>query len=129
MTQTNDIKWGVRLGLNIGAMYTALVLILYAFGGMARFARNQISLFALVSVYLLGGILAGFVLGVFRPALRERNTAFVVAVLAALPVAYGLSVLLTGTFVDWGTTAFLSLLIAVLGVGVLWKSPEGGDTQ
>jgi predicted membrane protein len=134
MALGDDVRWGVKLGLVMGGMYTLLALLLFALGGPDRFARNQISLATLVTVYMLGGLAAGLVLGVFRPALRERHTAFVVAFLAAIPVSFGMTVLVVGridgwTAGEWSETAVLSLLLAVMGIAVLWKDPDAGSAE
>ena len=113
----------------MGAMYALLAVVLYAVGGPGRFERTGASIGSLCILYLLGGLAAGVILGVFRSALDERHSAFVVAVIAAFPIALGLTVLLTGnrsnwTMREWSTTAFMSLFIAAIGISVLWKEPE-----
>jgi len=129
MSRREDLSWGVRLGLIMGAMYALVVVSLYAVSGPARFDRTGVSIGALCLLYLLGGLAAGAVLGVFRSALDERHSAFVVAVIAAFPISLGVTVLLTGnlsnwTMKEWSTTAFMSLFIAAIGISVLWKEPE-----
>ena len=129
MFKGEDLRWGSKLGLIIGGTYTALAVVVFAVSGSRRFDKLDVSLGWVCLVYLAGGFAGGFVLGVFRSALRERNSAFVVSVIAAIPVSIGLTFLLTGhfsnwTMEEWTTSAFLSLLIAVLGMAVLWKEPE-----
>jgi hypothetical protein len=112
----------------MGGMYTVLVVLLYAVSGSGRFDRTGVSIGALCLLYLLGGLAAGVVLGLFRSALDERHSAFVVAVIAAFPISLGVTVLLSGnlsnwTIEEWSTTAFMSLFIAAIGISVLWKEP------
>jgi hypothetical protein len=113
----------------MGAMYSAVAVLIYAFSGSGRFESAGVSVGALCLLYLLGGLAAGVVLGVFRSALEERNSAFVVAVLASLPISLGVTVLLTGKISNWSmrewtTTALMSLLLAAMGISLLWKGPE-----
>lgn len=128
-----DVLWGIRVGLIIGCMYAALVVILYAIGGSARFDRINVPLSNLLVVYLLGGLTAGTVLGVFRPALRDRYSAFVVGVIAAIPVSIGITILVTQkarnwTVAEWSTVAFMSLFVAAVGIAVLWQDPEANGS-
>ncbi len=129
MPRKEDIFWGLRVGLIIGGLYAGGVLLLFALGGSGRFERLNISLPVLVAVYLLGGLSAGIVLGVFRPALREKYSAFIVSVLAAMPISFGITMLVTGkardwTIEEWSTAAFMSLFIAAVGIAVLWQDSE-----
>jgi hypothetical protein len=129
VAKAEDLRWGIKLGSIIGVGYTALAVLIFALSGSSRFDKLGVSLGWLSLVYLAGGFAGGFVLGMFRSALEERDTAFVVSVIAAIPVSIGLTLLLTGhfsnwTMEEWTTSAFLSLLIAVIGMAVLWKEPE-----
>jgi hypothetical protein len=129
MSRHEDLNWGIRLDLLMGAIYSALAVLIYAFSGSGRFDSTGISVGALFLLYFLGGMAAGVVLGSFRSALEERNSAFVVAALASLPISLEMTVLLTGKISNWSmrewtTTALMSLLLAAMGISVLWNRPE-----
>ena len=97
--------------------------------GPRRFDKTGVTLGSAIALYLLGGLSAGIVLGVFRSALKEKHSAFVVSVLAAIPVAIGITILVSSnarnwTMKEWSMSAFMSLFIAAAGMSVFWRDPD-----
>ena len=130
MSRRGDILWGIRNGLLYGAGYSVVVVLLYAVDGPRRFDKIGVPLGPLIVFYLLGGLSAGIVLGVFRSALTRKYSAFIVSVLAAIPVAIGGTVLVTSNATDWtmrewSMSAIMSLIMAVIGMAVFWQDPAG----
>jgi hypothetical protein len=123
------LLWGIRHGTLIGGLYSVFVTVLYGVDGPRRFDKIDVALPALIALYMLGGFSAGLVLGAFRSALRQKHTAYVVSVLAAIPVALGTTVLVTSsarnwTMKEWSVSAFMSLFIAAVGMGAFWRDPD-----
>jgi hypothetical protein len=124
-----DVIWGAKLGLVIGVMYTALAVLLYAFTGSGRFDKVGIPVGVLCLLYLVGGLVAGLVLGVFRSALDNRASAFVVGILAAMPISFGITGALSHGFSQWTMDEWImvlvmSMILSAMGVSILWEAPE-----
>lgn len=108
-------------------MYCVLAALIYASSGSSRFDKNGVSVGSLCLFYLTGGLIAGLVLGVFRDALQEWNSAFVVSVIAATPISFGGFLLLSGSpsnwsMSEWTGVALGSLIFAAIGMAVFWDS-------
>src|SRR5687767_15501416 len=85
-----DLAWGARIGLAFGVVYCALATVLLA--GQLRSSAPEAQmppLWLLLSLYLVGGIVGGALIGLFRPLTRSRPGATLVGVLAMLPIAFG----------------------------------------
>lgn len=128
--RTTDLIWGARKGLFWGGLYAGLAVVLYAVdGGSQRFDRNGIAIGSLFVVYLLGGLSSGVILGAFRSALAKRVSATAVSILAAVPLAIGVIMLLRGPLTRWTTSEWLgvglsSIVFGCIGMAVLWKDRE-----
>ena len=71
----------------MGVALSLLALIVFLIGGEGTFASLHTSFAKAVLAYLLGGIIAGTIVGILRPLARWKAGAVVVGFLASLPVA------------------------------------------
>jgi hypothetical protein len=115
----NDFFWGVRAGLIVAAVYSAVALLIYAVRGPTPFEHNGTSLLPVIGVYFIGGISGGAVIGICRDLLRERRTAIPVAIFAAIPAAAGVTVLVSDNLNGWtGKQWFVTIVLALfIGIG------------
>lgn len=81
-----NVAWGVRWGLQFAVVLVVWVLIVFLIGGSAAFAKYDTTLGKTIGVYLGGGALAGLIVGLCRPLLRNQIAAGIVGVFAAIPV-------------------------------------------
>lgn len=82
-----NVWWGARQGVLVGALFCAWVLVLVLVGGEEVITeRYGLSVLALFAAYLVGGSLAGGVVGALRPLARRAWGAPLVGAIAALPV-------------------------------------------
>lgn len=117
---TQDIRRGVRLGLGYGIGFSVLAAILHGLAAPRPLSQNGTSLGMAIAFYLIGGSLAGFIAGAFRrAAARSRVLLYVVGMIAAAPVAFGSTMIITHHSTGWGATEWASALILTVVYGVL----------
>jgi hypothetical protein len=119
-----NARSGASIGATFGTVYALWALVLYLIGGKA-FANGDFTLLGVCAFYLAGGVIAGGVVGLMRPLLRQPASATLVGIAACLPLAIGFRVLYKGLTV-WTRTDTLFVMIwpVVFGVPaslVLWN--------
>src|SRR5215831_10712291 len=109
-------KWGVRFGLTF-VIYAAVIFMLR--GSWA--AEGHVPSFTgVATIYLCGGIVAGFIVGMLLPLTRRAVGAAAVGVIAAVPVYVFVRLVKEG-FGNWATDDVVTTLLLSLLVG----SPTG----
>jgi hypothetical protein len=96
----NNVKWGVSGGLGIASFYCIWVIVVYTLAGAEAFTRQGVSLQAVIATYLVVGVSAGALIGLFRRWAENWFGAFVVGLAAGVPIAAGLMICING----WPTT-------------------------
>jgi hypothetical protein len=117
-----DALWGAKRGLSIAGLYIAWVTVLRVFAGDEPFQRQGTSFAAVIGFYALTGIVSGAIVGMLWPYKQRRFVAYVAGVLAGIPAALGLMVILRGWPTQWNPLDALAIPIFVLGFGLLFGS-------
>lgn len=123
---SRDLRWGAGWGLFGGVVwgvFAAVVIILR--DGIPESAPERVTPLTLLTLYPLGGIGAGLVVGLLRPFARERSGAMLVGMVAALPFAAGFMYLKSGSISGWGGAEWFaviagSMLLGAMGGYKLW---------
>jgi len=111
---------GARIGLAFGVVYSAWVLLLLLVNGPGYFQAEGINLPLLIGAYLVAGVLAGSLVGMARPAVRNWFGAAIVGYLIALPVIH--LIMMT----DAATDPFSADALRVTAVTAALEGPAGG---
>lgn len=91
-----DVRRGAGLGLGFAMGLIAIAAFLYALAGGAPRTMHQPTLGAAALFYVAGSVSAGGIAGaLIRGARRAAWLAYVVAVVAAIPVSFGAAVLMS----------------------------------
>lgn len=120
-----DIRRGVRIGLMYGFGFTVIAVIIFGVVGNRGFERAGTSFGAVATLYLCGGAAAGLVAGTFaRAASRYVPVAYGVGIIAAAPMAFASTVLVSHRMAgwhtaEWGTAITASIIYGILGVRLL----------
>jgi hypothetical protein len=108
------------VGLGYGLGFSVLAGIIYGLEGPGRFEHTGTSLGVVIALYLLGGALAGFIAGALRRAAsRSRILVYVVGMIAAAPVAFASTMIVTHRITGWGTPEWGTAITASIIYGVL----------
>ncbi len=105
-------------GLWYGRAYAVVALLLWVLFGPDRFSRLHVTILGVVSMYLVGGGLAGAIVGVLSPvAGRSRLGRVVIGIVAALPFCLiGIMVMLPRG--DWSRYLVPSVAASALLLGI-----------
>jgi hypothetical protein len=122
----SNVWWGTSGGLIGAALYSIIVLVVYAIQGPDALARDHVTLGSVLALYWAGGIIVGAIVGVLRPLTKVRLGAIAVGFIAALPVMAGASFLVDGVrgLLDPGSrfvSVFCSLVLGGYGGNMLWR--------
>lgn len=82
----NRVWWGAKWGLLFGSALLVIALIVHLLSGERAFSERHTSLEAMAGTYLIGGAIAGALVGALRPLTSTAAGALVVGVTAAIPV-------------------------------------------
>ena len=122
-----NLRWGIQGGLFFAAIYIAWVTILFLVRGREPFDRLGVNLPVVVAVYLAGGVLSGAVIGLLRPFATRKVGAYLISIIAALPVLTGIAISLQGLPGRWDLATrlvvpFLSVAFGLALGDLLWKA-------
>lgn len=125
-----DLRWGAGWGLLGGLVYLVFAAAVLLLRGGGEDAPVSIPL--LLAAYPVAGVVAGVVVGLFRPALRTRGGAMRVGAAAALPVCIGFVGLMRGPVSSWTGAEWFgaiggAVLLGVMGGSILWGQLYGFD--
>jgi hypothetical protein len=108
--------WGARYGGIFGLIYSVWAVVSFVVGGQETFARQGTTIGEVIVFYLVGGAVAGAIVGMLRPLTYHRAGAALVGFLAAIPLGVGIKVMLTG-FRLWTQVDRITLLLFPLFFG------------
>jgi hypothetical protein len=84
---------------------------------------ERVGAIALLGLYLMGGIVGGLIVGLFRPWLKYRACSTAVGILALIPMSLGALRLMAGPIAGWGGAEWF----AVFGTATLLGGYFGYD--
>jgi len=114
---------------------TAVVVLVRLFGDHSSSSTpTRLSLPIIIGVYVLGGILAGGIVGLLRPLTRNALGAVLVSIPAALSVAALLALAYEGPPEHWGSLVWKTILLLTCTAGpvfglVTWLSGQRHKTK
>lgn len=122
-----DVRRGVRGGLAFAALYSLWISGIYLLQGSRPFEELHVTFISAVVLYVVIGVVAGAIVGLLLPLTSSRVGAYLVGVIAAVPVAVGIGVGASGTpnqwdYTDWGATAIMAIAACYVIGSELWKS-------
>lgn len=120
------VKLGAEIGLIIGGLLSAWVVLL----ALVQFTielpvdGHRVNLFAVLLLYLGGGIFGGALAGFLSPLARNAAGAVLVGIIVAFPLASAVGCIIGG-FPPWDETTFITVCImtAVFGptLGIAYR--------
>ncbi len=115
-----NLRWGVVWGLRMSLLFSAWIGVLIVLNQSVSLPVGQtdhhVNAFAVMALYVGGGILAGAVIGLLRPIERTMFGTMVTGFVAGLPVFAGGSLLLGG-LAQWDSTNTIVTVAGALLVG------------
>jgi hypothetical protein len=112
-----NLRWGVSGGLGIASRYTVWVVVLYLILGTDPFSRQGVRLPTVGGTYLVSGLVGGAVVGLLRPWADNGFGAFVVGLLAGVPITAGLMVCVAGWPSAWSNNDQRGFPVLAIMVG------------
>lgn len=123
-TTAQNARWGANHGLAIGIVFVLWAIVLRITTGQRAFAANHTTFGAVVLLYLLGGPVAGALVGLCRPITRRLPGALLAGVIAGVPVAVAGRLALVGfqppSALDLWILGALSLYLGPLTAFLFW---------
>ena len=121
---TNIIS-GTLGGTGIGIVYCTWIGLLYAFRGGDSFESRGVRIDDLILFYLVAGSTCGAIVGGLRRWRSSILGAWVVGVIAMLPVAFGAEVLVQGNPGEWEAKRWILMICLGTVMGIVM----GGSFQ
>ena len=126
-----NMKWGALHGLGVGLVFTAWVTFLYIIRGSKPFEANHTTFVAVLGLYLVGGPLAGAIVGLFRPMVRRLPGALLAGAVGGIPAAIAVRLAMFGlapvSELDFWILAGFCLYLGPLTGYMFWKSSKKED--
>ena len=117
--RSDDLRWGIRWGLVMAGLYSALVIVFALVQGSLRFDRYGANLFQILLGYLAAGLLGGAIVGWLRPFNDSAWGRAFIGLLASVPVFSAFMVVLSGLPSQWTRNDWLALVTTIVIVGPL----------
>lgn len=127
----SNIGWGIKRGLILAATY-ALIAVAIAALNPGAFDANDTTLAEVLVIYFMSGLTGGAVIGLARPLLARKNTAYAPAVVAMTIAVFGMAVILEGHPRNWSDEEWFGVIVGgplfgVLGVHSIWRETGQPD--
>ncbi len=134
MSQTaRNIAAAVRVGLVFAVCFSLIAVALFVVRGPSSFERLGVSLPQVLGLYAAGGIVAGFLVGLFRPFIVSLASAVVVGIGVAFPIAVCAYMLKFGPFWVWDRKPWIvSIVMSVVfggGLAKIFYEPQSQKRQ
>jgi len=118
-----NIMSGAKVGAVFGLLYCLVAVVIFAVQGNEPFEHNQVTLPAVLALYLCSGILAGAIVGGLKPLTRTKPGAMLVGLVAVTPLAFGIGTMLWGFPSSWTSDIWITM-----GIFILIFGPAGANT-
>src|SRR4029078_2971130 len=113
-----NIEWGLRRGVAIALVYCAWVSAVYLLSGPTPFRTMGVSYGLVVLTYLAIGAGSGTLIGMLKPLTLHRLGGYVVGLVAAVPVAFGLAFCVSGAPKAWTAADWAAIPVFTIGWGL-----------
>src|SRR6185312_850256 len=127
-----NVRWGVTWGLRMALLFSAWIGILMILNRSVTLpggeTNHHVNAFAVVALYVGGGIAAGAIVGLLRPLERTMAGAMLTGFVAALPFFGGCS-LLVHSLSLWYSTDTIVTVAASLMLGPMVGAYLRADTD
>jgi hypothetical protein len=108
---TENIVWGLRRSMAVAAGFAAFVIVEYLLLGPRTTGRIGVTLPAILSIYVCGGLAAGIVLGVGRPWAKIRVGAVIIGVFVGICVYGSAGIIIDGLPSHWDGAAWFAAIL------------------
>jgi hypothetical protein len=88
----NRIKWGVRWGVIVAAVFGGFAVILRVLDGPESFQEHGTTLGTILEAYGVAGVVCGLIIGLFRPLLRSQAWSALTGMLCGTVIGFALAV-------------------------------------
>lgn len=117
--RVSDLVWGAKWGLRLASLYCVWIIILIGLNRsltLKASGGHTVNALAVLALYVLGGAIAGAVVGITRPLQRSMIGAMLSGWFAALPVFWGAVFVVRG-FVPWDSESTIIVVAGSLMLG------------
>src|SRR6266568_8317471 len=104
------LSWGGRWGLYYGAALSVLATVGYVLKP-SGFAQAGLNYPEVVAFYVIGGPVAGLIVGLLRPVTASVLGAAIVGIVTAVPIGFALTIMLAGMPWTRSHTILVTILI------------------
>jgi hypothetical protein len=123
-TVLRNLRWGAGWGLSLASLFSLYVFALSIIRGSAPFDRHGISPAEVIQAYLVGGVVAGALIGLLRPLTRWGWGAALLGLIASIPIVGLIGLALHGP--DPSSSEILAQAITAVLLGpsvafMLWR--------
>jgi hypothetical protein len=116
------ITLGVKYGVVIAAFYCIYAIGLFILRGSEPFTHDETTIWGALIAYLVGGIMAGGIVGAFQPMVRSRIGAAIVYGIGAFFVMLSIGVTVDGwRHVDLTGCLVMAATLGIMG-SFLWRN-------
>lgn len=128
-----DMIWGMKWGLVMGLIYTLFAsVVVFAKEFQDSAVSQHVEIPLLLAAYPVTGVMAGLIVGLFRPLLVSRTGAVIVGVMAAVPVTLAFVRLVRGPLSGLATPEWIgaggaAILLGSMGGYIWWGQMSGFD--
>lgn len=127
-----DLRWGVAWGLAYAVIFCLFAAIVALANGSTYFGKYDLTLVQVSSLYLVGGLIAGALIGALRKYSDHAVGAMIVGFVAAVAVLMVFQISSDGNPTKWQTGDWSYIFIGSLLVGpatalIRWKRTHPGQ--
>lgn len=113
------VKKGALVGLFFGIVYCCLALLIYALQGDRSFHSNDTTLGRVLVLYLTSSTLCGAIVGMLKPLAQcSWWGKYVVGMVAAIPISFGVGILLSQGEFPWKNSLWFAVIVSTIIFGI-----------
>jgi hypothetical protein len=109
---------GMAWGLGMAMLYSAYAIVLATVSGPEPFDKLGVTLETVVMTYLLGGVVAGAIVGALLPLRRTAVGRSFVGFVAAVPVFIGIFYAMQGNPARWDSSDWEGVVVISVAFGI-----------
>jgi hypothetical protein len=113
----DDLRWGVDWGLKMAAVYCVFAAALAIGQRSIQFPAYKTNLFWLCLAYVCAGVIAGLLIGLFRPWSKRALGRAIIGAAVAIPVSLTLFPFVAGPPGSWSVGDWVFIFVFAVFVG------------